>query len=325
MKPTVAHLLLTLCLSPLVIAQSETQAAEQTPEPTVTVHKVRPGDCFNKIARANGCSIADLAALNGLQTDAVLQIDQELKIPAPTTANSAETTTVTSEDTTTSTAAESPSHTVKAGDTFSKIAKLHDVSVDSLIAANPTVKPTAMRLGQKIILPVADKAAEQTAPEESNTESANSQANEESSASSEANDESASATETNNTEADAQATQDGSTASPEANGTDQQNTPPDTPEAPDGTANDADGGNVNDTNDQNANDQNDGNVNDSSMTFTRSSARSIATEREMTYEELAAQYGTRTERLNSLNGLDLQPSTILAKGADLLVPVGMSN
>jgi hypothetical protein len=44
----------------------------------------------------------------------------------------------------------------------------------------------------------------------------------------------------------------------------------------------------------------------------------------MTYGELAAQYGTETDRLNSLNGLDLQPSTVVVKGADLLVPVSVA-
>jgi hypothetical protein len=59
-------------------------------------------------------------------------------------------------------------------------------------------------------------------------------------------------------------------------------------------------------------------------TLTQRTARTIATDREMTYGELAAQYGTETDRLNSLNGLDLQPSTVVVKGADLLVPVSVA-
>ena len=59
-------------------------------------------------------------------------------------------------------------------------------------------------------------------------------------------------------------------------------------------------------------------------TLTQRTARTIATDREMTYGELAAQYGTETDRLNSLNGLDLQSSTVVVKGADLLVPVSVA-
>ena len=63
---------------------------------------------------------------------------------------------------------------------------------------------------------------------------------------------------------------------------------------------------------------------DAQPTLTQRTARTIATDREMTYGELAAQYGTETDRLNSLNGLDLQPSTVVVKGADLLVPVSVA-
>jgi LysM repeat protein len=312
MKPIVAHLLLVLCLSPLAFAQTESPQTEQAPAQTVAVHKVRPGDCFDKIARANSCSIADLAAINGLPTDAVLQIGQELKLPASTVASSAENIASPSQDSAPSNLAEPSSYTVKAGDTFSKIAKLHNVSVDSLIAANPTVKPTAMRLGQKIVLPRSEKTAEQAATEETSNETPTPETNEGNSANSETNNENVTASETNNADANVQATQNGNTTTPEASGGDEPNTSPATPEATDGTVNDADGGNAN-------------GANDGSSTSTERSARTIATEREMTYGELAAQYGTKTERLNSLNGLDLQPGTIVAKGADLLVPIGMSN
>jgi hypothetical protein len=63
---------------------------------------------------------------------------------------------------------------------------------------------------------------------------------------------------------------------------------------------------------------------DANPTLTQRTARTIATDREMTYGELAAQYGTETDRLNSLNGLDLQSSTVVVKGADLLVPVSVA-
>ena len=46
----------------------------------------------------------------------------------------------------------------------------------------------------------------------------------------------------------------------------------------------------------------------------------VKIETETTYGEFAAKYGTNTKRLNDLNGLDLQKSTVLAKGSELYVP-----
>lgn len=46
----------------------------------------------------------------------------------------------------------------------------------------------------------------------------------------------------------------------------------------------------------------------------------VAVDAEMTYAAFAAKHGTDTERLNSLNGLDLTDATILAKGSELYVP-----
>ncbi|PNS14937.1 hypothetical protein CAC42_2166 [Sphaceloma murrayae] len=44
---------------------------------------------------------------------------------------------------------------VKAGDTFDKIAKAHNVPLQSLLSANPGVHPSALQVGQTITLPSA--------------------------------------------------------------------------------------------------------------------------------------------------------------------------
>jgi len=229
--------------------QQEEQAASAP-----AIHTVRPGDSFDKIARANGCSIAELAAANGLQLDAILQLGQQLKLP-----NAPEPTTPPNQTTDAPAPIDGPTHTIKAGETFSKIAKQYDISIDSLITANPTVKPTALRPGQKILLPATSKTAEENLPQEMIDQPA------------------CTGSKTNT----------------------QQN-PPSTAADP-----------VDETDAAHS-------------TLTQRTARTIATDREMTYGELAAQYGTETDRLNSLNGLDLQPSTVVVKGADLLVPVSVA-
>jgi LysM repeat protein len=260
MKPMqiIASLLMVLCCPPMALALTGPQQ-EQLASGAVAIHTVRPGDSFDKIARSNGCTIAELAAANGLQLDAVLQLGQQLKLPITATPNT-EPSATPNQTTDDPVFVNGPSHTIQAGETFAKIAKQYEVSIDSLITANPTVKPTALRLGQKILLPASSKTSVQNMPEETHDTARNT-----------------------DTKAD-----------------EEQNTPP--------SASDA------------MNENSNGNP-----TLTQRTARTIATDREMTYGELAAQYGTETDRLNSLNGLDLQPSTVVVKGADLLVPVSVAH
>ena len=249
MKPIriIASLLMVLCCPPMALALTGPQLEEQAAS-AAAIHTVCPGDSFDKIARANGCTIAELAAANGLQLDAILQLGQQLKLPNAPEPNTTPNHTV-----------DGPTHTIKAGETFAKIAKQYEVSIDSLITANPTVKPTALRLGQKILLPASSKTSVQNMPEETN----------------------------------------GTATSTEIKSDKEQSPPTSTSDATDESS-------------------------DAHPNLTQRTARTIATDREMTYGELAAQYGTETDRLNSLNGLDLQPSTVVVKGADLLVPVNLA-
>ena len=256
MKPilSLASLLMVSCLSLQALAESSQEQVT-----AAAFHTVRAGDCFDKIARAQGCSIAELATANGLPTDAILQLGQQLKLPTPPSAAHAESVAAANLETATPTLAAEHSHTIQPGDTFTKIAKQYEVSVNSLISANPTIKPTALRPGQKILLPLSDKSSTQETPKESPDTSIKA----------------------------------------EAEKGDPQSSPI-------------------------IDDKSFGDGIDTNPVLFQATARTIATDREMTYGELAALYGTETDRLNSLNGLDLQPGTLVVKGADLLVPVSMS-
>ena len=44
-------------------------------------------------------------------------------------------------------------YTIKAGDTPAKIARAHGVTTDAIMAANPGLEPTKLKVGQKINLP----------------------------------------------------------------------------------------------------------------------------------------------------------------------------
>ena len=48
-------------------------------------------------------------------------------------------------------------HVVEPGQTLSLIAKGYDTTVPKILAANPTLKPNSLRVGQKIIVPAEDK------------------------------------------------------------------------------------------------------------------------------------------------------------------------
>jgi LysM repeat protein len=50
-------------------------------------------------------------------------------------------------------------HIVQRGESFSSIAPKYHVSVKALQAANPTVNPTGMQIGQKLVIPPATAGA----------------------------------------------------------------------------------------------------------------------------------------------------------------------
>ena len=50
------------------------------------------------------------------------------------------------------------SHTVKAGDTFYRIARNHDTTVEALQRANPGIDPARLRIGQKLKVPGKEAA-----------------------------------------------------------------------------------------------------------------------------------------------------------------------
>ena len=120
------------------------------------VHTVKAGDTLVKISRKAGTTPEALARLNGIKDPSKLRIGQKIKLPGSKTANTG-----------TATVAPAPAnrgdtHVVRDGDTFYSIARKHKISAELLIAANPDIKPSAMRAGQLVRLhtkPVPGPAA----------------------------------------------------------------------------------------------------------------------------------------------------------------------
>jgi len=118
---------------------------------------VKKGDILTRIAYRYKTTVAAIIKENGLRNDRI-NIGQKLRIPGaapakqPTSSGRAEmvkkATPVKKSDS---------KHTVKSGETFYSIARQHKVSVGNLTAANPTVRPTSLRVGQKLVI---DSSAE---------------------------------------------------------------------------------------------------------------------------------------------------------------------
>lgn len=116
------------------------------------VHTVKAGDTLARISRRVGTTPEAIARLNGIKDPSKLRIGQKLKLPGSPAGNTA------------TAAAPAPTnhgdtYVVRDGDTFYSIARKHKVSAESLIAANPDIKPSAMRAGQLVRLQAKPAAA----------------------------------------------------------------------------------------------------------------------------------------------------------------------
>lgn len=103
---------------------------------------VRAGDTLSKIAKRHGTTPETLSKLNKLKNPSLIRPGQKLLLPGKAAATPAPR----------SSSPVGGSHIVKSGETFYSIARKHGIGVDALEAANPTVKASALRPGQKLQL-----------------------------------------------------------------------------------------------------------------------------------------------------------------------------
>ena len=126
----------------------------QTPEPTPIAYTVVEGDTFYGIADVFGVDAEELATVNGLTLESLIQVGQILVIP-----------TVASEATPTATPAPSPTatpvptadgpleYTVVEGDTLYGIADSFGVSIEDLLAVNGLTEDDLLHPGDVLVIP----------------------------------------------------------------------------------------------------------------------------------------------------------------------------
>lgn len=127
------------------------------------VHIVQRGETLSEIAKIHGANTNELVTLNKLKDSGMIQIGQKLRLPAESHSTKA--------PETKGAPVVRGTHKVKQGETFYSIAKKYGLSVDHLNAANPSVEPRTLRVGQELEL-VARQAETQSSVVEQATPAA---------------------------------------------------------------------------------------------------------------------------------------------------------
>lgn len=122
--------------------------AEPTPEPTTgpQVHTVRAGDTLFTISQQYGVSVEEIAQANNITNVNVLEVGQQLTIPAPGTVAAAPTAAP-------EPAAEEQIHVVQAGENLFRIGLRYGFTVDELAAYNGITNVNVLEVGQQIRIP----------------------------------------------------------------------------------------------------------------------------------------------------------------------------
>ncbi len=127
-----------------------------TPPPAAagTEYTVVQGDTLAKIAKKNGVTLKALEDANPGVIPTKLKIKQQLTIPAGGSAAPG----AAAMDST-GAGAGGEVYTIKSGDTLTRIAHAHGVSLKALKAANPNVDPNHIKVGDKLNIPAKAEAA----------------------------------------------------------------------------------------------------------------------------------------------------------------------
>ncbi|MGD7652195.1 MAG: LysM peptidoglycan-binding domain-containing protein [Verrucomicrobiales bacterium] len=267
-------------------SSSRHSTAQAAPSASTTTYTVRAGDSLGKIAKRYKCSIDQIVRINRLKNASVIRIGQKLKIPSASLPSESNV----SND---SSNLAGKTHRISEGETYFSIARKHGTSAEALIAANPTIKATALRPGQVIKLAPLGAAATPVLHSREGSSLGKM---------------AASQMVTATPEPPAQASRPEPVAAPQVEPRPATPTTPVSTPAPVRQSAPAPEEIVSSSKQHTRNNEPERKI------------RSVSIEGEMSYGDFAKKYGTDITRLNDLNGLDLNKATVLAKGSELYVP-----
>jgi LysM repeat protein len=122
---------------------------------------VKAGDTLSAIAARNGVSLASVLAANNLQMRSIIYPGQKILLApraAAPAAKPAAPVTIAPAVTSVTPASAGTAHIVKPGDTLSRIAAAHGVSLSSVLSGNGMTLKTVIYPGQKILIGAAPAA-----------------------------------------------------------------------------------------------------------------------------------------------------------------------
>lgn len=154
MAPSTVTATPTVTLPPTAthaVAPTATPLYSPTPPPTATLppnqtrHTVKSGETVGTIAKLYGTTTKAVLDANGLKSNSILSVNQELIIPLPIA------------NTLTPTPTQTPSptpfvYTMRSGDTLSAIAKRYKTTVEALMDANGITDATLIPVGTKLTI-----------------------------------------------------------------------------------------------------------------------------------------------------------------------------
>ncbi|MEM7028509.1 MAG: LysM peptidoglycan-binding domain-containing protein [Chloroflexota bacterium] len=115
-----------------------------SPTPTPIIHQIRQGETLIFLADKYNVSVDNIIRANSISENTLLQLGQDLIIPAPNTIPGA----VVSDGRTVI------QYTIQEGDTLFGLALRYDVSLATLTRANPDIDLDFLSIGQKITIPL---------------------------------------------------------------------------------------------------------------------------------------------------------------------------
>jgi len=251
-----------------------------------TTYQVKSGDTLSSIARRHHISLSSLVKSNKISDQSKLAIGTSLKVPGKSSSAPAR--------------SSATSHRVQKGDTFYNIARRHGLSVSQLQAANPGVSASRLSIGKTLSLKASaarstKSVTKKSAPKKSYTARKKSYASAPKTRSTSNRSVSSASKKTyekKNSSSNIKKTTEKKVATITPAPTVIPKEAPAPPKA----------------------------VIEQTPPTPPSTVSSIILTEETTFTDFANKNSTSTSQLNALNGWNLPPSTVLARGSEIYVP-----